>query len=438
MKFNTDQEAIIQDNSNYVQVVAGAGSGKTHTMIGIMNRILEEKKELPESVLVLTFSRKAALEFTERLNRIHPLHGIAIQTFHAYCFSIIRKYHPEFKLKPPSILTDSDKENFLKDFLREHKFTIGGIPFKYLINEVNGGLAIYFPDLYKISQEKLEEYKSKENKLEFKDLVKIFLNALESQEEWTILPKTKIRRVIVDEFQDTDEEQLRFLKLLDPERITVVGDDWQAIYGFRGATPKPFLEFGEHFAPLKRHFLATNYRSLPKIVEISRIPIQKNSDYIPKDVVSARKGKSDLGIWLFDEGIKGTNDATKKILKLIKKNPDTRILCRTNFRIHEFKTAGIPLANLLTIHASKGLEFDSVFVDLLGGWSQSPATISNESLQEERRILYVAISRSKNDLFLLGRSRRSPKKNLEDEFMEYFMNSKIPKSKNLLDRKSLS
>jgi DNA helicase-2/ATP-dependent DNA helicase PcrA len=225
----------------------------------------------------------------------------------------------------------------------------------------------------------------------------------------------------VDEFQDTDEEQLRFLKFLEPEYLTVVGDDWQAIYGFRGATPRPFLDFAKHFHPVRRHFLATNYRSLPDIVEISQKPILQNNDYIPKIVKAERKGKSKLELWTGSDSRNDMMIITERILENIKIQPDSKILCRTNFRKKEFSLCGIPDNNLLTIHSSKGLEFDAVYVDLLSGWNQNPKSLPIDSIQEERRVLYVALSRAKNDLILLGNRELQKTKKLEDLFFSYFI-----------------
>jgi DNA helicase-2/ATP-dependent DNA helicase PcrA len=421
MIYNEEQKSIIEETAHFVQVIAGAGSGKTSTMIGILDRLIRSEKEDCSKVLVVTFSRKAAREFSERLKKIHPSHSIRIQTFHAHCLKVIKDYHPEFNNKPPKILTEKDRESFFKNFFKLNKFRIGGIPYKYILEQNLLILRQYFPDLYEEAMEEFQNYKKLNRKLEFNDLVAIYLNSLEKKEEWTQEPKSNIRRLIVDEFQDTDEEQLRFLKFLEPEYLTVVGDDWQAIYGFRGATPRPFLDFAKHFHPVQRHFLATNYRSLPEIVEVSQKPILQNNDYIPKIVKAERKGKSKLELWTASEAKLDMQNIAQKILENIHNIPDTKILCRTNFRKKEFSLCGIPEDHLMTIHSSKGLEFDAVYVDLISGWNQNPKSIPIGAMQEERRILYVALSRAKNDLILLGNRELQKTKKLEDLFFSYFI-----------------
>lgn len=106
-----------------------------------------------------------------------------------------------------------------------------------------------------------------------------------AKERWTSL--------IIDEFQDTDEVQLQIIKKMNFQSITVVGDDWQAIYGFRGATPKPFLDFPKHFPSVIQYFLSTNYRSKESIIQSSLLPLHHNKDKIQKQV-NLSKGKRNL------------------------------------------------------------------------------------------------------------------------------------------------
>ncbi len=428
MKFNPDQLAILEDESPYIQVIAGAGAGKTSTMIGILDRCIRIGKIPQETCLVLTFSRKATEEFRERLDRLHPGHRIRIQTFHAYCLSVLKSHSPSFRASPPSILTEEEREGFLRTFFQKHRYRIGGIPYRYLLNEEDSLLPALDEELWNLAQRELAEYKIRNGKLEFKDLVTDFLEALRTKQEWTLVPKQESRFLIVDEFQDTDFQQLEFLCAMEPDRLIVVGDDWQAIYGFRGATPRPFLELDRYFTPLKRHFLTVNYRSIPPIVEISQIPIEKNSTYIPKKMRAHREGSLEPELLLLPDGIQGVELATSRILETLKIESDVQVLCRTNFRILEFKQCGVPEPNLMTIHASKGLEFHTVFVDLHDGWNHNPTSLSQEAIEEERRILYVALSRAKNTLCILGRTALQPRKRLEDEFLQYFARLQIRKS----------
>lgn len=415
MNFSEEQRQVIFEDSNRVQVVAGAGSGKTFTMVSLICRLLEEGKEKPSEILVITFSRKAAEEISERIERRAGKTDVKVHTFHAYCLQVIRKYHPDYSRKLPEIISDEERNSFMKKFFHSHRFRVGGIPFEFLLNEQDRILEKYFPDLNSLLKVSFSEYKMQNSRLEFSDLVKIYMNGLSCQEDWALQAASEIKRVIVDEFQDTDPEQMEWLRLLNPDKLTVVGDDWQAIYGFRGASTKPFLEFSKVFSPCRVLFLSNNYRSLSEIIRTSALPISLNRNNIQKSAVPVREGRGKVFKFFL------RTDEDWKYLSEYAKGRDFKILCRTNFRKKALMKFGFTEENLLTVHASKGLEFHSVILDLTSGWS-SDSEISEEQKEEERRILYVALSRAKDELIIAGKYRpeKKEKKFLETEFFHYF------------------
>ncbi|MCX7999112.1 MAG: UvrD-helicase domain-containing protein [Leptospiraceae bacterium] len=411
MKFSEEQEKIFEDTSKFQQVVASAGSGKTTTMIGLLGRILERKQENPEEILVLTFTRKAREEFETRLQKKHPNHKVKIYTFHAYALSVLQRFHPKFQEKPAQILDEVERDRIWKSLLKEYKFQIGGIPYEFFTNQSSRKIQNLFPNLFFKLNSQYEDYKRANNYLDFDDIIQIYLNGLEREEFWAVRARRELTRIIIDEYQDTDPTQLKWVQLMQPERLTVVGDDWQAIYGFRGATVEPFLKFRDYFPNAKIHYLTTNYRSLKEIVKISAIPISHNKKNIPKQVRAFRTGKGLVRKILIE------NEEWDYVLKYIQthSNEEIKILCRTNYRILRLSQLGIPQENLMTIHSAKGLEFDTVFLDLTDGWSNEEEI----DLEEERRILYVGLSRAKNNLFILSK-RKAKKESLEKKFGNYF------------------
>lgn len=412
MEYSLEQKKILSSNSNFIQVIAAAGSGKTSTMIALLEKLILEKEENEEEILVISFTRKACEEIKERLKKRVGETKIKIYTFHAYALSVLQNFNPSFSLNKAEIMDEEEKKRIFRKFFTERKFLVGGIPFDLLLSSPKF-LKKYFPELEIEVYEYYKKYKSENNKLDFDDLIEIYLDGLEKKLDWAILARKKIRRVIVDEFQDTDFKQLKWLNLLEPEKLVVVGDDWQAIYGFRGASTEPFLNFGNFFSPCEKFFLSTNYRSLKKIISISNIPISKNQKNIPKKVKAFRQGNAIVKKILLDE---------KELIifrdELLNYKNEFMILCRSNHRIAFYIKKGIPEKNLLTIHSSKGLEFDTVFLDLCSGWNTSPND-EKDILEEERRILYVGLSRAKNHLFILG-NKKSKKDRLEDIFFSYF------------------
>lgn len=411
MKFSEEQNNIFEDNSSFQQVIASAGSGKTTTMIGLLERILNKQEENPEEILVLTFTRKAKEEFATRLGKRHPNHKVKIYTFHAYALSVIQRYHPDFQKNPAKVIDEEERNKVWKSLLKEHKFEIGGIPYEFFLNNSAKKIQSLFPCLYESLTEKYKQYKRENAYLDFEDIIHLYLNGLEREEFWAIRARNELNRIIIDEYQDTDPIQLKWVQLMAPKFLTVVGDDWQAIYGFRGATVEPFLKFRNYFPNAKIHYLTTNYRSLKEIVNASSIPISYNKNNIPKKVRHAREG---IGIV---KKILIKNDDWKNISNFIQSHTEMeiKILCRTNYRISRLMQLGFSENNLMTIHSSKGLEFDTVFLDLTEGWT----TEGDIDLEEERRILYVGLSRAKNNLFLLCKKNYKAG-SLENVFQNYF------------------
>ncbi|MCG6166751.1 UvrD-helicase domain-containing protein [Leptospira sanjuanensis] len=427
--YSEAQKAVIEDDTRFVQVVAAAGSGKTSTMVGIIERILVENLFPEESVLVLTFSRKAAGEISERILRATAKDSIRVQTFHAYCLYALSRWHPKFKVQKPKILPPEDKIVFYREYLKSKREEVGGIPYELFWAENVPYIREYFPELKKDLEFAYQNYKLENAFLDFEDLVRMFLDGLKNEEVWTLEPKRTLRKIIVDEFQDTDSEQLEFLKLLSQSAsITVVGDDSQSIYGFRGCSPFAFLNFQKLFQPCRIHFLNVNYRSLPEIIRASAIPIGKNREKIEKEVLPACAGKGLAGKIPIEE----VSDLIPFLIRSLEPaENDVQILCRSNFRIAEYVRAGVPEDFLMTIHASKGLEFHTVFVDVADGWNAKPDS-PLELLEEERRILYVGLSRAENRLLILGPAKKTRRETIENEFFDYFRKLKIIEPEDLI------
>ncbi|EKR64659.1 AAA protein [Leptospira weilii str. 2006001853] len=417
VQYSPAQKAVIEEKSRFVQVVAAAGSGKTSTMVGIIERILVENLFPEESILVLTFSRKAAGEISDRIQRSTEKNSIRVQTFHAYCLYVLGRWHPRFIAQKPKILPLEEKNQFYREFLKKERNKIGGIPYELFWAENIPYIRENFAELKKNLEFAYQKYKEENGFLDFDDLVRMFLDGLRNEEEWTHESRNILRKIIVDEFQDTDLEQLEFLQLLSRSAsIVVVGDDSQAIYSFRGTAPGAFLSFQKLFQPCKLHFLNTNYRSLPEIIRTSAIPIRKNREKIEKEVFPSRQGKAFVGKILMEEVV----DLIPFLIRAIPSSEtDLKILCRSNFRISEYARVGIPKDYLMTIHSSKGLEFHTVFVDLADGWNVRPDS-PLETIEEERRILYVGLSRAKDRLLVLGAAKNSRRETIENEFFRYF------------------
>jgi DNA helicase II / ATP-dependent DNA helicase PcrA len=411
MNLSDEQKLILKDPFGYTQIIAAAGSGKTFTIIELVAYLILDKKIEESKILMITFSRKAAREMRERLKKRIGSHNVMIYTFHAYCLRVLKKFNPKFKEKI-KIITPENKINFYKETFKKERFRIGGIPYSFLISKKNSCLTNLFPELDDSIKRDYLLYKEKHNFVDFDDLVSFYIEGLVRKEEWAMNAKNEFSTILVDEFQDTDPEQVRWLKLLNPENLIVVGDDWQAIYGFRGATTEPFLDFEKYFSPCKKLYLTTNYRSDIYIVKASAIPIQKNKKNIMKNVLPHSINTGIVKII----NIESEND-WRTYLPILLENSENKVLVRTNYRAKKLKKFGYPERQLCTIHSSKGLEYPTVFLDLTDGWSSEG--IDSIDLEEERRVLYVGLSRAISALWIFGK-QNGTKESLETIFFQYF------------------
>lgn len=404
--YSPSQLKIILEERKIKQVIAGAGSGKTRTVIGLVEHRLRQSLEKPGGILLLSFSRKAAGEIKERLAP-NLREMVEVSTFHSFCFRHLRRLHPHFKSKPFGIMEDEDRLDVLKNLLEKEIQHIGGIPYTLLLEEENRFKA-RFPAVYERVMKGFHEYKITRNIYEYDDLITVMLKELEAGAPFLDELKNRYGLIIVDEFQDTDPSQLRFLKLMKPDRLMVVGDDWQAIYSFRGATVQPFLDFPEIFTGTTVYELGENYRSYGHITDLGGRVIRKSSRQLKKNVRAVRgnSGEPVYALRLDDDRIHKLSEILGEL--------DYKILVRSNFRLKRWLRAGISEERVMTIHKSKGLEFPLILLDLAGGWTSSrlPDKPARQELDEEIRILYVGITRAKNSLIVLfddrdGQTRES-------------------------------
>lgn len=427
--FSRAQRAIIEDDAAIQQVAAAAGSGKTRTVAGLVSHRVRMNQVRPEEVLLLSFSRKAAGELRERFAP-DLAERLEISTFHSFCFRRLREFHP---LCGPGlkILEDDEKRDFLRGYLRRRADEIiGGIPYEMLLDQPQAFRA-RFPELARAAWSAFAEYKQRRGALEYEDLIHFMLTALREGGP----PARRLRKrygfVLVDEFQDTDPRQLEFLQLMQPPRLTVVGDDYQAIYSFRGATVQPFLDFPRFFPGARTYRLEENYRSLDPVIRVGRRIIQASSRQLKKRVRSVRGA----GPRLPALAVETERGSEAELLAALPEKAEYQILVRTNYRRRRWLEAGAPPERVLTIHRAKGLEFPVVFLDLISGWSSGKTRLAQasedscagdrdtggnvrnseqvlrqaerEQRDEEIRVLYVGASRAENLLVTLHRAEYS-------------------------------
>lgn len=299
---NPSQKSAVELTDGPVMILAGAGSGKTRTLVARIQYLIEEKHISPFQVLAVTFSNKAAKEMRERLAHTSQINIGALQvtTFHAFCARVLRMEATYLGLsKNFTIYDDSESQSIIKALMNKRGMSQKEIS-PYTISAYIDGLKNlgYYQGLKKNADvEKyaeddrlfslFQEYEAelhRSNALDFGGLITGVLNLFKSFPEVLEKYQHKFKYVLVDEYQDTNRAQFDLIRLLSEKtrNICVVGDEDQSIYSWRGADIRNILDFEEIFPESKIIKLEQNYRSSKKIIEAASHVIEKNE---------ARKGK---------------------------------------------------------------------------------------------------------------------------------------------------
>ena len=320
-------------------VLAGAGTGKTRTLVHRVAALVEAGIK-PESILLLTFTRKAAREMLARVASLSRGNAVRVQggTFHSFAAGVLRKWGSAIGLTSEfTILDPSDSEDLL-DLLRtrqQHgekgkRFPQKASLYKIFSRHSNTGepiesivLADYPRFLEDISALELlyrdfGDYKRAHQVADYDDLMLLLLELLEDHAEVREHLRSEHRYILVDEYQDTNTLQGRILELLVDEQgnLTVVGDDCQGIYSFRGADQRNILEFPQRFAQVTVHKLDRNYRSTQDLLDASNALMLAASEGYDKQLRSA-DGRGDKPVWVHLSDLEEQAEfVTERILQL--------------------------------------------------------------------------------------------------------------------------
>ncbi|TCJ97912.1 ATP-dependent DNA helicase Rep [Volucribacter psittacicida] len=308
MKLNSQQQQAVESVHGACLVLAGAGSGKTRVIINKIAHLVASCGYLPRQIAAVTFTNKAAREMRERV--AHSIgksqsRGLIVSTFHTLGFDLIKREHRHLGLKSSITLFDEqdqlallkelthEVENKLgeeyKDFLRALVAKISHWKNDLILPEQALSLAQepkqqYFAQCYQHYVQQMRAY----NALDFDDLIMLPTLLLRQNEEVRSKWQQKIRYLLVDEYQDTNTSQYELIKLLVGKRacFTVVGDDDQSIYSWRGAKPQNIMRLRDDFPNLQVIKLEQNYRSTQRILHSANILIENNEHIFSKKLFS--------------------------------------------------------------------------------------------------------------------------------------------------------
>ena len=304
MKLNEAQESAVTFVSGPCLVLAGAGSGKTRVITNKIAHLVRNCDMPARYIAAVTFTNKAAREMKERVAQTlgkPEARGLKVSTFHTLGLNIIKAHVKQLGLKPGfSLFDDKDSMALLNDLTTD---TIDGdkdqlqllqscisnwkndliLP-DALLKQAQSTGEREFAEAYKRYQDNLKAY----NALDFDDLILLPTLLLKTSEEVRSKWQNKIRYLLVDEYQDTNTSQYELVKLLVGERarFTVVGDDDQSIYSWRGAKPQNLHLLQQDFPRLNVIKLQQNYRSSGRILHCANILIQNNPHLFDKTLFS--------------------------------------------------------------------------------------------------------------------------------------------------------
>ncbi len=301
-KLNKAQRQAVEETEGPIMVLAGAGSGKTRTLVTRISYLLAEKNISPYRILALTFSNKAAREMRERVATEvkEDLGALQITTFHAFCSRVLRQESQFLGLsKNFTIYDTSESKSVVKAVLARRGINTKELsPFEvlYFMDHLkNYGYYSgrenddFVPDKDDPFFEYYEEYESelhRANAVDFGGLITGTLKLFEKYPEVLKRYQERFQYILVDEYQDTNRAQFDLLKLLSTynENICVVGDEDQSIYSWRGADINNILDFEKTYPAAKIVKLEQNYRSSKKIIEAASHVIARNSMRKGKDM----------------------------------------------------------------------------------------------------------------------------------------------------------
>ena len=463
-KLDQEQLTTVLENRKYSLIIAGAGSGKSLTLIGKIKYLLDNHIYKADQICCISFTNEATVSLKNNIIK-NTGQDVTTLTFHKLALSIIKESNSSYKIASTSLLDEVIDEFFyskcfgsfrlvkivfilFKKFIRNEKswnnllnskelislkktiktfislFKSNGYKedvFKtYLKNRKYKNLVIIIYAIFLI----YESEKSGDNSIDFDDMMNYSLEIL--KKSGCNLP---FKLIIIDEFQDTSLCRFLLIKEIVKQNdaaLCVVGDDYQSIYHFSGCDLNIFLNFKDYYEDAKIYKLERTYRNSIELIETSGNFVMKNPNQVKKKLTSPKNLQKPIIISYY----KNVNRVLEKVINNIDCDKEILIISRNNFDIKKytnnlkyklFKDGLIEFEKFpgrkikfLTIHSSKGLESEIVILlnceDSIFGM---PSKLKDEGVlslvkknqpypyEEERRLFYVALTRTKSYIYLL-------------------------------------
>ena len=474
------QQEIVMDDSKYLLVTAGAGSGKTLTILGKIKHLTTSQNINPQEIICISFTKAAVESIKEKIKKELGL-DINVYTFHKLSLVILQEKGRQFEIADNNILDYIIHDFLYNKILKSPKhmkivlnyfnqFPIRNVKSRYrkfcqenskkmsnlhkLVKEFiellkcNGYTlqnftyflcqikCTLFYNIYKKEKRLLiiilniylqyMTYLEESREVDFNDMIILATKQIKDQGL-----KKKIKYLIIDEYQDTSYLRFQLIKEIlnkTNAKLMVVGDDFQSIYRFTGCDLSLFLDFKKYFPNASIRKIERTYRNSQELISIAGKFVMKNEKQIKKNLQSKKNLKNPLKIIYYDNIklefqslIETIYKSTKEpILVLGRNNNDIDLLLNENIKYKEkgkiiyTNNKSIKL-KYMNIHKSKGLESENVIIiNLIDKETGFPNKMKNERIlrlvsktyenfpySEERRLFYVALTRTKNYVYLL-------------------------------------
>jgi DNA helicase-2/ATP-dependent DNA helicase PcrA len=373
-QLNPQQREAVETTEGPVLILAGAGSGKTRVITYRIAHLIEHKGVMPESILAMTFTNKAAAEMGERVEKLVGGLSIAkpvISTFHSFCVRMLRRDIEAMRIpstvpgQPPIghtksfvIYDESDQQSVVKSVMKRlgiddkdltPRTVLGRISWakNHMLDPQELYLQSADPKTEKVAH-LYEEYRKelrRANALDFDDLLLDAVRLLKSAPQVREYYNKRFQYLLIDEYQDTNRPQYELMRMLAGEHhnVCAVGDEDQSIYSWRGADIRNILEFEKDFPEAKIVRLEQNYRSTQNILQAASAVVANNVRRKGKNLWTSRQGGTMIGYYEAPDGENEALFAADWIARYVREanergdTPRAAVLYRTNSQSRLFE-----------------------------------------------------------------------------------------------------
>jgi DNA helicase II / ATP-dependent DNA helicase PcrA len=361
-ELNDRQYEVVTDTEGPLLVLAGAGSGKTRSIIYRCAWLLRQKNIPPWNILVVTFTNKAARELQERLEKLlgFPVKSLWVGTFHHVCTRILRFETQYLPFGSNFSIYDEDaQKSVLKKIYKEHNFDKTKYPIQRVLGRIgryknrlilpedldkgvdnapNDDFETKFRRIYTLYQQSLLLNQA----LDFDDILLYTARLFQTNETVREKYRQQFKYVMIDEYQDTNQAQFELVRQIagGHQRVCVVGDDDQAIYSFRGASIRNILEFEKDYQNVRSVRLEQNYRSTMRILALANAIIRNNKRRHSKDLWSDLGAGNKPELYTYNDEADEADKTARHIHKLQREGVSLNqiaVLYRTNAQSRVFE-----------------------------------------------------------------------------------------------------